>query len=180
MILPFYTTINWEKEKETLQHLANSGLSYQQIGDKYNVTRERIRQIFKRYGLAHAQSIKRTQRQIRRYKKYGDTSQELYKEKRRRFYNKKANAKRTGIPFTISFGEIEWPMVCPVFGTPIDYLASGISENSPSLDQIVPGKGYVPGNVAVMSWRANRIKNDGTLEEHVKVVTWLEKVLHGK
>lgn len=180
MILPFYTKINWEKEKETLQQLANSGLSYQQIGDKYGVTRERIRQIFRRFDLKHAQGIKRTQRQTRRYQKFGDISQELYKEKRRRFSNKKANAKRAGIPFTILFGEIEWPMICPVLGTPIDYLAPQISENSPSLDQIVPGKGYVPGNVAVMSWRANRIKNDGTLEEHVKVVTWLEKVLHGK
>lgn len=176
----FNSSINWELEKKTLEDLANKGLSYQDIGDKYNVTRERIRQIFKRFGLQHAQGIKRKERLVRRYKKFGDPTQELYLVKRRKFASKKANAKRVGTIFTISFGEIEWPMVCPVLGIPIDYSATGISENSPSLDQIVPGKGYVPGNVAVMSWRANRIKNDGTLEEHVKVVTWLEKVLHGK
>lgn len=175
----FYkTAINWPEEKENLEHLAKHGKSYQEIGDIYGVTRERIRQIFKRYSLEHAQEIKRRERQTRRYKKFGDETQELYRVKRHKFASKKANSRRNGIKFTISFGDLVWPDVCPVLGIPINYLAPGISENSPSIDQIVPGKGYVPGNVAVMSWRANRIKNDGTLEEHVKIVTWLQQVLH--
>ncbi len=174
----YKTAINWKEEIANLQQMAFQGKTYQEIGDHYGVTRERIRQIFKRYNLQHAQGIKRKERQIRRYKKFGDKAQELYLVKRHKFSSKKANSKRLGVPFTISFGELEWPNVCPVLGIPINYEASGISENSPSLDQIIPGKGYVPGNVAVISWRANRIKNDGTLEEHVKIVTWLEKVLH--
>jgi hypothetical protein len=34
----------------------------------------------------------------------------------------------------------------------------------------------VKGNVEVMSWRANRIKNNGTPEEHRKIANYLEKV----
>lgn len=35
-----------------------------------------------------------------------------------------------------------------------------------SLDRIDPRKGYVKGNVWIISYRANLIKNDGTAEEH--------------
>ena len=47
--------------------------------------------------------------------------------------------------------------------------------NCPSLDRIVPKKGYVEGNIAWISNRANVIKNDGTAEEHLKVA---EYILH--
>jgi hypothetical protein len=176
-ILPYKTAIIWKDEISNLQQMAFEGKSYQDIGDIYGVTRERIRQIFHRYGLQHSQNIKRKERQVRRYKKFGDETQELYRVKKHKFASKKANSRRTGIKFTIDFGDLVWPSYCPVLGIPINYLSPGISENSPSIDQIVPGKGYVPGNVAVMSWRANRIKNDGTLEEHEKIVTWLKNML---
>ncbi len=42
-----------------------------------------------------------------------------------------------------------------------------------SLDRIDNSKGYIPGNVAVISWRANLIKNSSTLEELEAVVAWL-------
>lgn len=38
-------------------------------------------------------------------------------------------------------------------------------------------KGYVPGNVVVMSYRANRLKNDGTAEEHEIIAAWMRKNL---
>jgi len=34
--------------------------------------------------------------------------------------------------------------------------------------------GYVPGNVVVISHRANRLKGDGILEEHKRLVSWME------
>jgi hypothetical protein len=34
--------------------------------------------------------------------------------------------------------------------------------------------GYVRGNVTIISNRANRIKNDASLDEVRKVVSWLE------
>jgi hypothetical protein len=38
------------------------------------------------------------------------------------------------------------------------------SDGSPSLDRIDPGQGYVPGNVRVISDRANRLKGDRSIE----------------
>ena len=51
--------------------------------------------------------------------------------------------------------------------------SKGTSPASPSLDQIVPGLGYVKGNVQVISHRANTLKSDGTLEEFKKLVIFL-------
>ena len=51
----------------------------------------------------------------------------------------------------------------------------GFARNSPSLDKIIPSKGYVEGNVAWISFKANAIKNDANSEEILKVSKWLKK-----
>jgi hypothetical protein len=48
------------------------------------------------------------------------------------------------------------------------------------LDRIIPEEGYVAGNVNVVSYRANRIKNDGTAEEHLKIADWMDSMLQSK
>jgi len=52
------------------------------------------------------------------------------------------------------------PEFCPVLGIKIVPGRQGkgkaTEDNSPSLDKFIPEKGYVPGNIAVISWRANR------------------------
>jgi hypothetical protein len=50
--------------------------------------------------------------------------------------------------------------------------------NSPNLDRLDPAKGYVPGNVAVISQKANRIKTDACSSEIRRVADWLEKQGH--
>lgn len=71
-------------------------------------------------------------------------------------------ARRLGIPFSLPKGSIRVPELCPVLAIPIR-VGSGRSANSPSLDRIVPSQGYVPGNVRVISDRANRIKGNRDL-----------------
>lgn len=69
-----------------------------------------------------------------------------------------------GVPFSITMQAIVIPQVCPVLGIPI-VMGEKRSENSPSLDRITPKLGYVPGNVRVISDKANRLKGDRTLGE---------------
>jgi len=63
---------------------------------------------------------------------------------------------------------------CPVLGTAFIFLGAGndIAAN-PSIDRIDPNKGYVIGNVAVISRRANMIKSNATSDELYKVANWL-------
>jgi len=50
----------------------------------------------------------------------------------------------------------------------------GRRDDSPSIDRLVPNAGYVPSNIIVMSDRANRIKNDGTAEEHRRIARFMD------
>lgn len=83
-------------------------------------------------------------------------------------------ARKAGLPFAISVDDICIPKKCPVFGTK---LIPGDVNHSPSLDRVVGALGYVRGNVAVMSKRANRIKDNASLHELRQLVTFLEKFL---
>ena len=66
------------------------------------------------------------------------------------------------------------PERCPVFDIQLVWNSVKRSHNSPSLDRIEATKGYVPGNVWVISWRANDIKNDATPAELRRVADAIE------
>jgi hypothetical protein len=77
----------------------------------------------------------------------------------------KERAKEKGIPFSLSVLDVHVPTHCPLLGIKLKRGRGKRTDNSPSLDRIVPTEGYVKGNVWVISWRANRIKNDASLAE---------------
>jgi hypothetical protein len=89
----------------------------------------------------------------------------------------KHRAKMKGLVFTLRPEDIHVPDFCPVLGIRLKFGrgSGGAVDASPTLDQIRPGQGYVPGNVAVISKRANRIKGDAFLKELKQIVAWLEK-----
>lgn len=89
----------------------------------------------------------------------------------------KARATKKGIPFGITADHLEMPEVCPVLGIEISMGMGARADCSPSIDRIDSTKGYVPGNVRVISWRANRLKNDATLEEMKAIVGYMEAAL---
>ena len=90
----------------------------------------------------------------------------------------RTNAKRRGLEFTITVDDIHIPDVCPVLGIPL-YVApieiGGVSPNSPSIDRINNELGYVPGNIRVISWRANNLKRDATADELEAVAKYLRE-----
>lgn len=98
--------------------------------------------------------------------------------RRHLFQSVKGRAKRNGIPFALTLDEIVWPAKCPVLGLVLDYSfgtkGGKPKDNSPSLDRIVPAKGYVSGNVHVISNRANCIKSNATPAELMAVARFFE------
>lgn len=83
------------------------------------------------------------------------------------FQNARVRARRAEVPFTITVDDIAIPTHCPILGIPLFQTVGrkGGGDNSPTLDKIEPSKGYVPGNVIVISGRANRLKSDATIKE---------------
>ena len=89
----------------------------------------------------------------------------------------KRRAVKCDLPFTLTRGDISIPRVCPVFGIPLQSNNKMTSaDDSPTLDRIDPRRGYVKGNVAVISMLANRLKNDGTAEQHRRIADWMESL----
>lgn len=87
-------------------------------------------------------------------------------------------ARTLGVPFDLEECDIVFPEVCPILGIPITLDKTDgprrRTDNTPSLDRRVPSKGYVKGNVCVISWRANRLKSDASLEELESLVNYLK------
>lgn len=102
---------------------------------------------------------------------------------RQMIINIRSRAKSAGILFTITEDDIEHKTHCPVTGVELDYShgTKGIrNDNSPSLDRIDPTKGYEKGNVIIVSWRVNNIKNNATPEELINIGTYYRKLINGK
>lgn len=89
----------------------------------------------------------------------------------------KKRARKKDLPFSIVEEDITIPDVCPVLGIPLFSGEGYAIDNSPNIDRIIPEKGYVAGNIRVISQRANRIKNDATVEELRAVLKDLQKQL---
>ena len=86
----------------------------------------------------------------------------------------KHRAKKRELPFSISLEDVVIPEVCPVLGIRLEKGKGKCHPGSPTLDRLVPEKGYVPGNISVISLKANNIKSDGTIGDLEKVLTWMK------
>jgi len=90
---------------------------------------------------------------------------------------RKHRALQKGILFEIdtAFVRESIPKICPVLGFPLSY--EGEVDTSPSIDRLVPEHGYTEDNVRIISTRANKIKSNGTADEHLKIALWMMKEL---
>lgn len=96
----------------------------------------------------------------------------LFRDARRR-------ARENGMPFSITLADITVPERCPLLDIVLK-VGSGVQTfASPTLDRIENSKGYVPGNVWVISHRANRLKGDATPDELTRIAAGVCKVLSG-
>ena len=85
--------------------------------------------------------------------------------------------RRTNTLCTITIQDIQLPEKCPVLGTQF-ILGVPYHPYGPTIDRLNPAFGYTPGNVTVISRKANCIKSDCTnAEEILKVGRWLQEKL---
>ena len=78
----------------------------------------------------------------------------------------RARAKEKGWEFNLEESDIIIPKYCPILG--IELLSGGVGKqtfNSPSVDRIDSTKGYIKGNIKIISLRANMMKNDANIQD---------------
>jgi hypothetical protein len=103
------------------------------------------------------------------------------------FRDARTRARKNNLSFNITKEHLKFIAAdeCPIFKTPLEWGHSGLGcgkskPNGPQLDRIVPELGYVEGNVAFISHRANRIKDNGTMQEHYNIADWIWANTHAK
>jgi len=149
-----YRQNNAEKIKE------NQKLCYQKNSEK-----ERERKRLYRQDAPEREKIK--------YKKLyykNNLAKQMLRSAKRRAIEKR-------IPFSLEEKDIKIPEICPVLGFILKKGEGKIFPNSPSLDRIIPEKGYVKGNIIVISHMANSIKQNATPEQIVAVGEFFKKLL---
>lgn len=89
----------------------------------------------------------------------------------------KCRAKRLGQDFSITENDFDIPITCPILGVRLGRVFSSKEERgiTPSLDRIDNSKGYIPGNIAVISYDANRYKSNLSLEQIQNLYNYTRK-----
>jgi len=146
--------------------------------------KERERQKRTRYAQSHQADINRKARQYRKdhpeivhardKKKHEKTRQNPAKECWRQT---RKRARADGIPFELEISDIIYPETCPILGIPLVHHIGKAQNDSPSLDRLIPSKGYVKGNCFIISKKANVMKQDNTLEDFEKIITYIKERL---
>ncbi len=98
--------------------------------------------------------------------------------------NAKIRAKQKGVDFNLTSKYLKkiFPKnnKCPITGLNFQFGYKDKEKinknNSPSLDRIIPSKGYVEGNVMVISDLMNRMKQDSTYEDIEKLYNFYKKL----
>lgn len=163
------------KRKERYQN--NSAAEKTNAATSRELNKEYYKKYNKNYAIKNREAIRNNQR--KRYKENPAKTTEYKKEyyiKNREyllFLKAKTRARKYSRDFNIELSDIILTSSCPVLLTPYD-LTGKNRWLSPSLDRIDNSKGYVKGNIIVMSYRANSLKKDGTIEEFKKILSFLK------
>ena len=98
--------------------------------------------------------------------------------KKRMLYSARSRAKKNNLDCNITESDIILPDVCPMLGIEL-YQSKGRTGHGYSLDRIDSDKGYIKGNVQVISDRANRYKDNMSLEDAELLVKFLRRIKDG-
>ena len=85
----------------------------------------------------------------------------------------KAKSRQLGLPFDL---DEQWFVDnqgthCPILG--IEFNANDRNAQA-SVDRIIPELGYTKGNCRIISMKANRLKNNATIDELEKIIAYMK------
>lgn len=110
---------------------------------------------------------------FKKYQSYYYSSPENWAK---RMINKTAQrANDAGLDFDIEVDDLIFPRFCPYLNTELTYvLGQGQLPTNASIDRVDSTKGYVKGNVQIISRLANTMKSNATIDQ---LVTFSQNVI---
>lgn len=131
-----------QKEKQHIYYLKNKSLFQRNSKEWYQKNREAV--------LARQKQQYRILQEVR-------VANRLLISARHR-------AKKASLPFNLSLGDLKIPKRCPMLGHIFELGNDSSGPWSPTIDRIIPDKGYVKGNIQIISLKANCIKGFASLK----------------
>lgn len=150
---------------------AYSAANRQRINERqreYRVENKERFDEYRRTYYSNPEVIKRVREQSRKYWRQSWSKYKLSALRNR--------AKREGMDFDLDESDLTLPEFCPVFGIPLIISDSKLSANSPSVDRIDNSRGYVKGNIVVVSHKANSMKRAANLAEMRQLADFYESL----
>lgn len=104
-------------------------------------------------------------------KKYSDANPQVVRLRALR-----SRAKRRGLEFDLTLEDIAYPASCPILGIPLEPRRGqrGPSAQCPSVDRLDNSRGYTRDNIRVISYKANRLKSDMTVEQCERLLAYMK------
>lgn len=130
--------------------------------------RQELNELAKQYRRDNPEWARDTQKRARKKLKENNPEHLIWMETKKR-------AKKRNIVFTLEVQDIIIPQFCPILGIELSFGTGTVHDFSPSLDRIVPEKGYVKGNCFMISSKANRMKQENTLESLEKIIFYIKE-----
>jgi len=178
------------KSKTNTEFYVGKSCKYGHDGLRYTKTRccvQCLREYNKNNYVVKRKYIKNTEIEKQKRKQY--LKNEYVIKYRHEWYLKRKNnlrkyfvditrgrAKNRNLEHSITEMDIIIPEVCPVFGIPLkSYIGTKVNhppDDAMSIDRIDSTKGYVPGNVQILSMKANRLKNNMSFSDIQKLYAW--------
>lgn len=140
----------------------------------YALNKDKVRQKQKEYYQLNKETIgKRTNKYAKKY------LSENFEKKL--YWSAMHTAKKRSLEFSISVEDIIIPELCPYLNVPLTtIMGQGIVETNASIDRIDSSKGYIKGNIQIISYLANKMKQNASIETLIKFAEGVLKTHAGR
>lgn len=89
----------------------------------------------------------------------------------------KNRAKQENLDFSLDYEWItkNFSEECPILKLKFILCSGKIYPNSPSIDRLIPNKGYIKENCRIISFRANLLKNNASIQEVEAILGYMKE-----